>query len=274
MRPTRVRVDVTRRRDVRTAPLVLVSEQRIDRDDDLSGEDVRPRRVNAVSEEFVEGETMQAQAAEAGARFAQMPAVARPLEPPKKISRSLAELARRAGDMMRTREAPTSDDAQDTHQAETEQPVQTPVSDAKTSDDAAPAPQTELPDFVLRFAALLEESDATEIDEVVEMGAAFITDDLGQSEFKRVQLIRLVRMATEDSIGRDAAFSSMMRLSDRGRSDPKRQRPLSAQRARQGLTRARRPARGQALSPLLFRRSVWRAPRLAPLHRDQPAPRP
>jgi hypothetical protein len=216
MRPTRVRVDVTRRRDVRTAPLVLVSEQRIDRDDDLSGEEVRPRRVNAVSEEFAEGETMHAQAAEGGARFAQMPAAARPLEPPKKISRSLAELARRAGDMMRTREAATPDDAEDTHQAQTEQPVQPPVFDAKTSDDAAPGPQNELPDFVLRFAALLEESDATEIDEVVEMGAAFITDDLGQTEFKRVQLIRLVRMATDDSIGRDAAFSSMMRLSDRG----------------------------------------------------------
>ena len=90
------------------------------------------------------------------------------------------------------------------------------MSDAKTSDAAAPAPPSELPDFVMRFAARLEESDATEIDEVVEMGAAFITDDLGQSEFKRVQLIRLVRMATEDSIGRDAAFASMMRLSERG----------------------------------------------------------
>ncbi len=216
MRPTRVRVDVTRRRDVRTAPLVLVSEQRIDRDDDMHGEDVRPRRINAVSEEFVEDETMQVQAAEAGARFAQMPAAARPLEPPKKISRSLAELARRAGDMMRTREAPTQDDAEGTQQAETERPVQAAMSDAKTSDAAAPAPQNELPDFVMRFAARLEESDATEIDEVVEMGAAFITDDLGQSEFKRVQLIRLVRMATEDSIGRDAAFASMMRLSERG----------------------------------------------------------
>jgi hypothetical protein len=64
----------------------------------------------------------------------------------------------------------------------------------------------DLPDFVLRFADLLEQSDATEIDEVVEMGASFITNDLGQPEFKRVQLIRLVRMATEDSIGRDAAF--------------------------------------------------------------------
>jgi hypothetical protein len=48
------------------------------------------------------------------------------------------------------------------------------------------------------------------------MGASFITNDLGQPEFKRVQLIRLVRMATEDSIGRDAAFSSMMRLSEKG----------------------------------------------------------
>jgi hypothetical protein len=77
---------------------------------------------------------------------------------------------------------------------------------------------------------LLEQSDATEIDEVVEMGASFITNDLGQPEFKRVQLIRLVRMATEDSIGRDAAFSSMMRLSDKGRPVAKRQRALPPDR--------------------------------------------
>jgi hypothetical protein len=63
MRPTRVRVDVTRRRDVRTAPLVLVSEQRIDRDDDLQGAEVKPRRVNAVDDELSEtmGETCRSQ---------------------------------------------------------------------------------------------------------------------------------------------------------------------------------------------------------------------
>jgi hypothetical protein len=74
----------------------------------------------------------------------------------------------------------------------------------------------DLPDFVMRFAAVLENSDATEIEEVVEMGAAFITKDLGQAEFKRVQLIRLVRMATEDSISRDAVLSTVTNLAERG----------------------------------------------------------
>jgi pilus assembly protein FimV len=231
MRPTRVRVDVTRRRDVRTAPLVLVSEQRIDRDDDLSGAEVRPRRVNATVAEMAEtgiaetglaeDETMTARVAEPAAQFAQMPAVARPSEPPKKISRSLAELARRAGQMMRTREGiATSDDADAPREEIVDAPVatvaSTPEAKAPPADEESTADQGDLPDFVLRFADLLEKSDATEIDEVVEMGASFITNDLGQPEFKRVQLIRLVRMATEDSIGRDAAFSSMMRLSEKG----------------------------------------------------------
>ena len=48
------------------------------------------------------------------------------------------------------------------------------------------------------------------------MGAKYITRDLGQTEFKRVQLIRLVRMATDDSIGRDAAMTAIAGLSERG----------------------------------------------------------
>ncbi len=224
MRPTRVRVDVSRRRDVRTAPLVLVSEQRVDRDDDLQGQDVRPRRVNAVGDEIVEGETMRAQVGDPAARFAQMPAVARPSEPPKKISRSLADLARRAGEMMRTREGEPEDYVDEPEETAAEDSaVQEPTAPPAEASEPQPAPesaaptvQSDLPDFVMRFATLLEESDATEIDEVVELGASFITSDLGQTEFKRVQLIRLVRMATEDSIGRDAAYSSMMRLSDQG----------------------------------------------------------
>jgi pilus assembly protein FimV len=215
MRPTRVRVDVSRRRDGRTAPLVLVSEQRIDRDDDMQGADIKPRRVNAMDDEL--SETMGLAANDPAAQFAQIPAAARPLQPPKKISRSLAELARRAGEMMRPRDDGSDLDMGD-GSAETD--AHSVVNEARARADA-PAEDTadaksDLPDFVLRFAAMLEESDATEIDEVVEMGASFITNDLGQREFKRVQLIRLVRMATEDSIGRDAAFSSMMRLSDKG----------------------------------------------------------
>jgi pilus assembly protein FimV len=180
-----------------------------------SGADIKPRRVNAMDDEL--SETMGLAANDPAAQFAQMPAAARPLQPPKKISRSLAELARRAGEMMRPR-----DDGSDLDMgygsAETD--AHSVVNEARARADA-PAENTadaksDLPDFVLRFADARGKSDATEIDEVVEMGASFITNDLGQREFKRVQLIRLVRMATEDSIGRDAAFSSMMRLSDKG----------------------------------------------------------
>lgn len=220
MRPTRVRVDVTRRRDVRTAPLVLVSEQRVDRNDELDGEDVRPRRVNAV-DDVADGDVLQARAVEPGAQFAQMPAAVRPSEPPKKISRSLAQLAKRAGEMMRTREDDIDTDAATkTALAETDQYAQpAPVDEPQAETAAAPeaaSDQSDLPDFVMRFADLLEESDATEIDEVVAMGAEFISTDLGRTEFKRVQLIRLVRMATDDTIGRDAAYSSMMRLAEKG----------------------------------------------------------
>jgi pilus assembly protein FimV len=233
MRPTRVRVDVTRRRDVRTAPLVLVSEQRVDRDDNLKGAEVKPRRVNAMDEEIGVEDTMQAEAEETAARFAHMPAVVRPAEPPKKISRSLAELARRAGEMMRTRDGGATDvtvdrqaldmpsdtpaDGQGDPTAAVSSAASSTGSDTDAAQDQTPTKaQLELPDFVVKFASMLEDSDATEIDEVVEMGAAFITKDLGQSEFKRVQLIRLVRMATDDSIGRDAAYAAMMRLSNKG----------------------------------------------------------
>ena len=125
---------------------------------------------------------------------------------------------------MRTREGapedyvdePEETAAEDTAAQEPTAPPEEASEPQPAPESAAPTVQSDLPDFVMRFATLLEESDATEIDEVVELGASFITSDLGQTEFKRVQLIRLVRMATEDSIGRDAAYSSMMRLSDQG----------------------------------------------------------
>ncbi|MGP1357780.1 hypothetical protein, partial [Roseicyclus sp.] len=78
------------------------------------------------------------------------------------------------------------------------------------------APHGDLPDFAMRFASLLEESDATEVEDVIALGAEFITTDLGQEEFKRVQLIRLVRMATDESIGRDEAMTAISVLSERG----------------------------------------------------------
>ncbi|MDG4648561.1 hypothetical protein P6F26_08895 [Roseibacterium sp. SDUM158017] len=240
MRPTRVRVDVSRRRDARPAPLVLVSEQRIDREEETPAEmaTVRPRRVNAgaddetLTEEFVHEEDRRVASAEG--KFAQSPTAFVPAAPPKKIVRSLALLAKRAGFMVRG----SDDKADRPAEAGTPAPEQTQT---RPAEDFAEAPRTtpadndaagrsearkdtlgtatgegDLPEFVMRFATLLEKSDATEIEEVVEMGADYITQDLGKTEFKRVQLIRLVRMATDDSIGRDAAMAAITGLSEKG----------------------------------------------------------
>jgi hypothetical protein len=252
MRPTRVRVDVSRRRDARPAPLVLVSEQRIDRDGEetASAAPVRPRRVNAGGHEMAYAEdgfdTGTAETLPGEMQFAQSPVSAVPAQPPKKIARSLALLAKRAGLIMRGNGSGTSHDDEDEERAAApedraadagpeaaEQPEQ-PEAGAETAADAAGSDANEdtdeprsqagatalaandLPDFVVRFAEMLESSEATEIEQVVEMGAEYITQDMGQTDFKRVQLIRLVRMATDDSIGRDAAMTAIAGLSERG----------------------------------------------------------
>jgi hypothetical protein len=241
MRPTRVRVDVTRRRDSRPAPLVLVSEQRIDRDEDRSAAaPVRPRRVSAGGGDSELAEdgyaTGEAETATTDVPFAESPVAAIPSQPPKKIVRSLALLARRAGLIMRgngsddrdgqgdaepeVREATDTGAPEDRASHEAAHPETDGAPHADEDWQEAPATaattQNDLPDFVVRFAELLETSDATEIEQVVEMGAKYITRDLGQTEFKRVQLIRLVRMATDDSIGRDAAMTAIAGLSERG----------------------------------------------------------
>jgi pilus assembly protein FimV len=236
MRPTRVRVDVSRRRDSRPAPLVLVSEQRIDRDDTLaSAGPVRPRRVGSTDEEDAvadEAQYEERMVATGETQFGMSPASYVPAPPPKKITRSLAILARRAGLIMRGSEAEADADAEaapveppfprDADRPETAArpaATATPRSDAELDEDDEAgngAQDSDLPEYVMRFATMLEESDATEIDEVVEMGAIYITRDLGQTEFKRVQLIRLVRMATDESIGRDDAMAAIATLSARG----------------------------------------------------------
>jgi hypothetical protein len=240
MRPTRVRVDVSRRRDARPAPLVLVSEQRIDgKDPEVAKEPIRPRRVNAdgtVAEGPLHDEPRQAVSAEM--HFSHSPAADPAPPPPKKIVRSLALLARRAGLMMRGGEDPDeaktadTDDTGDRAHSPDERAAGNPsvAPEAADPDDGPTVPEpsgpsqataalsggADLPEFVMRFAALLERSDATEVEDVVRMGADYITQDLGKTEFKRVQLIRLVRMATEDSIGRDEAMAAISRLSEGG----------------------------------------------------------
>jgi hypothetical protein len=69
-------------------------------------------------------------------------------------------------------------------------------------------------DHFARFADLLEESPATEIEEVVEMGAEYLTDEAGLTEFKRMQLLRLVRIATDGSISRKEAIAAVDKLTE------------------------------------------------------------
>jgi hypothetical protein len=144
-----------------------------------------------------------------------------PSQPPGKISRSLANLARRAGFLAGGRPgdgaaAAVARDYEADDTAPEEIHADAAHADVAEDNPTAALASNKLPGFVLQFAEKLEESDATEIEQVVEMAARFITHDLGQADFKRVQLIRLVRMATEDSIGRDAVLTTMMRLSENG----------------------------------------------------------
>lgn len=208
MRPSRVRVDVTRRRRAqRPPPLVLVSEQRIDEIETSNGNPVRPRRVSLEETSSVtplrltEGnrEAEDMDRVEADNLLAQRPA-------PRKMAQSLATLAQRAGQVVRgvtTRGGAAA--ALQTAEPEHHSPLM-------PEQPAAP----QMPDFVALFAQKLEQSDATEIDEVVEMGAEYIVHDMGQPDFKRAQLVRLVRMVTEESITREEAISAFGQLVNEG----------------------------------------------------------
>lgn len=209
MRPSRVRVDVTRRRRTqRPPPLVLVSEQRIDEIETSNGNPVRPRRVSPEETSTVtplrltEGnrEAEDMDRVEADNLLAQRPA-------PRKMAQSLATLAQRAGQVVRgvTTRGGAAAAALQTAEPEHHAPLM-------PEQPAAP----QMPDFVALFAQKLEQSDATEIDEVVEMGAEYIVHDMGQPDFKRAQLVRLVRMVTEESITREEAISAFGQLVNEG----------------------------------------------------------
>ncbi|MBY4892970.1 hypothetical protein KUL25_09360 [Rhodobacteraceae bacterium N5(2021)] len=88
--------------------------------------------------------------------------------------------------------------------------------EAETAPAAAPENAEEEVDHFSRFAELLADSEATEIDEVLEMGAEYLTDEAGLVEFKRMQLLRLVRIATDGSISRKEAISAVDKLTDDG----------------------------------------------------------
>ncbi len=71
-------------------------------------------------------------------------------------------------------------------------------------------------DHFAEFAKLLDASPATEIEEVVEMGATYLSDEAGLTQFKRMQLLRLVRIATDGSISRDEAIKAVDDLTESG----------------------------------------------------------
>ncbi|OAN82471.1 hypothetical protein A8B78_08450 [Jannaschia sp. EhC01] len=88
--------------------------------------------------------------------------------------------------------------------------------EAEAAPAAAPENAEDEVDHFSRFAELLADSEATEIDEVLEMGAEYLTDEAGLVEFKRMQLLRLVRIATDGSISRKEAISAVEKLTDDG----------------------------------------------------------
>ncbi|WP_341860712.1 hypothetical protein [Gymnodinialimonas sp. 57CJ19] len=82
-----------------------------------------------------------------------------------------------------------------------------------TAPSAAPAAEDDVDHFA-RFAEMLDESTATEIEEVIEMGAEYLTEEAGMVEFKRMQLLRLVRIATDGSISRGEAIAAVDKLTE------------------------------------------------------------
>jgi len=216
MRPRRVRVDVSRRRgETRPTPLVLVSEQRVDAEPAAQqpADPVRPRRVSA-------GEGRAATAATAAA--VQMPepelepeeetATAAPA--PRKMVNSLAVLAQRAGMIMRGN---SNGQADEDHAADGDA-VETDADTASTpADTAEAAAETRTSSHADGFAQRLEDSDITEIHEVVELAAQFASEEFGTGNFDRPGLFEMISEATENSITREDMLQAFGGLMRRGR---------------------------------------------------------
>lgn len=217
MRPRRVRVDVTRRRgEARATPLVLVSEQRIDDMPEAPRAPVQPRRV--TSGEGAAPLQLASDATAATAESAAPPAEAAP----RKTANSLAQLAQRAGLIMSLgRGTAAAEDGAtapaDGRDAATEaQPQATPAP------EAAPAGLPHADDEIAlthseRFALRLEQSDAVEIEDVVELAAIYATAEFGSDEFDRPTLFRMIADATDNSIDRDDMFEAFSTLLRSGR---------------------------------------------------------
>jgi hypothetical protein len=216
MRPRRVRVDVSRRRnESRPSPLVLVSEQRVDETPEAAAGPVRPRRVNAQG--ATDGPSALQLAATDTAAQEQAPeqdAEAR-APAPRKMANSLAQLAQRAGVIMSlgrggAQEAePAGPDMRqaDAHTARAEGDASTAAADAAEGD----LPHSD------RFALRLERSDAVEIEEVVELAAQYGQAEFGSGSFDRPQLFRMIAEATDNSISREDMLHAFGALMRRGR---------------------------------------------------------
>ncbi len=273
MRPRRVRVDVSRRRDVeaRPAPLVLVSEQRVDEPAEASPDAaaIMPRRVSAeaaaestpsrpapraVSATQTEAPLMLDDSLNVGGVAFDDQAYENSRPAPRKVASSLANLAQRAGKiaMGLGRSAPKEqhDDVAEAAPAAPPEPQPddtadlqnpAPVFDPEATDEADPVAAIEAQlareieeertnptvaseaadgdeqiDHFAAFAEVLAASSATEIQEVIEMGAEYLSNEVGVEEFKRMQLLRLVRIATDGSISRDDAIEAVNALAEDG----------------------------------------------------------
>jgi len=226
MRPRRVRVDVTRRRsEARPAPLVLISEQRVD------AEDTRPRPQETVRPRRIAGGEAAAplRLADTGGETAQDGADA---AKPRQVANSLAQLAQRASmimtrgrgsnaaeavaedlDLPAQQPQPTLRAAPEPRPAPAAQAPTTPDASAETR-DAADAPALSHSD---RFAIRLEESDAVEIEEVVDLAARYAHEAFGAGTFDRPELFKMISEATDNSIDREEMLQAFGGLIRKGR---------------------------------------------------------
>lgn len=87
------------------------------------------------------------------------------------------------------------------------------------SDDVADAAEDANPEDThsARFARILENSDAMEIEDVIELAAVYAQDHFGEPTFDRPEVFRMVGAATENSITREDMLSAFGALTRRGR---------------------------------------------------------
>jgi len=226
MRPRRVRVDVTRRRsEARPAPLVLISEQRVDADEDQPRREdpVRPRRIAG-------GEaTTPLRLADTGSETAQEAATSKQ----RPVANSLALLAQRASMMMslgrgssaaeavaEDLDVPTQPQPAPPTLRAAPEPSEPQAAEASVAPETVPSPAPEHADAGSsfshsdRFALRLEASDAVEIEEVVDLAARYAHEAFGAGTFDRPELFRMISEATDNSIDREEmlqAFGSLIR---------------------------------------------------------------